>query len=96
VRITTVQDIANVTVTPWLGEFMNLYPDIRVEVIATERCLDLNSGEADIAIRAGSETDGIRSDRPQAGRGPMADLLQQRLRRKARRRPHAPRTSTPT
>jgi DNA-binding transcriptional LysR family regulator len=55
VRITTVQDIANVILTPWLGEFMNLYPDIRVEVIATERCLDLNSGEADIAIRAGSE-----------------------------------------
>src|SRR5262249_27085681 len=38
-----------------LWEFMEIYPDIKVEVIATERRLELARGEADIAIRASQE-----------------------------------------
>jgi len=53
IRLTTAEPIANVVITPLLSEFMDLYPDIRVEVIATDRRLDLIRGEADIAVRAG-------------------------------------------
>src|SRR5258708_1826183 len=53
IRVTTVEIIANMMLTPWLSEFMDLYPDIRVEVIVTDQRLDLSRGEADIAIRAG-------------------------------------------
>jgi DNA-binding transcriptional LysR family regulator len=53
IRVTTVESVANMMLTPWLTEFMDLYPDIRVEVIVTDLRLDLPRGEADIAIRAG-------------------------------------------
>jgi DNA-binding transcriptional LysR family regulator len=50
--MTATEIFADVVLTPWLAEFIDIYPDINVEVIATERCLDLGRGEADIAIRA--------------------------------------------
>jgi len=37
--------------TPRLGEFLDLYPDIRITVITTEQELDLAMREADVAIR---------------------------------------------
>jgi len=43
----------DVVLTPWLAEFIDMHPDIKIEVIATEQCLDLGRGEADIAIRTG-------------------------------------------
>lgn len=52
IRVTTIESLANSILTPLLGEFMELYPDIKVEVITAERRLDLSRGEADIAIRA--------------------------------------------
>ena len=52
IRVTTPAEFAEVVLTPWLAEFIDLYPDIKVEVIAAERRLDLFRGEADIAIRA--------------------------------------------
>jgi len=51
IRLTTMEALAYFVLTPWLGEFMELYPDIRVDVIATEQRLDLARGEADMAIR---------------------------------------------
>jgi len=58
IRVTTTEDCA-IILTPWLSEFMELYPDIRVEVIGIDRRLDLGRGEADIAIRVqqGSPTE---------------------------------------
>lgn len=53
IRVTTPEIIANMMLTPWLAEFMELYPDIKVEVIATDEKLSLTRGEADVAIRAG-------------------------------------------
>jgi DNA-binding transcriptional LysR family regulator len=53
IRVTAPTVVADVVLTPWLAEFIEMHPDIKVEVIATERCLDLGRGEADIAIRAG-------------------------------------------
>jgi DNA-binding transcriptional LysR family regulator len=55
IRVTTPEIFADVVLTPWLAEFIDLYPDIKVEVIATERFLDLARGEADIAIRASQQ-----------------------------------------
>src|SRR5580700_11516691 len=52
IRVTATEIFADVVLTPWLAEFIDIYPDIKVELIATERCLDLGRGEADIAIRA--------------------------------------------
>src|SRR5215207_8500410 len=37
--------------TPRLGEFLDLYPDIRITLITTEQELDLAMREADVAIR---------------------------------------------
>lgn len=59
IRVTTNESLANSFVTPWLGEFAEIYPDIRVQMIIDDRRLDLARGEADVAIRAGSRpTDG--------------------------------------
>jgi DNA-binding transcriptional LysR family regulator len=52
IRVTATEMFADVVLTPWLAEFIDIYPDIKVELIATERCLDLGRREADIAIRA--------------------------------------------
>src|SRR5439155_18112958 len=37
--------------TPRLGEFMDLFPDIRITLITTDEELDLAMREADVAIR---------------------------------------------
>ena len=53
-RVTTPEIYANFWLTPWLAAFMDQYPEIKVEVVATDQRLDLVRGEADIAVRAGS------------------------------------------
>jgi DNA-binding transcriptional LysR family regulator len=53
IRVTTPEALANLVLTPLIGEFMELYPDIRIEVIATDMRLDLARGEADVSLRAG-------------------------------------------
>jgi DNA-binding transcriptional LysR family regulator len=52
IRVTTLESIANQILTPLLSEFIEQYPDIKVELIATNMRLDLMRGDADIAIRA--------------------------------------------
>jgi DNA-binding transcriptional LysR family regulator len=37
--------------TPRIGEFLDLYPDIRLKLILTEEELDLTMREADVAVR---------------------------------------------
>jgi DNA-binding transcriptional LysR family regulator len=54
-----MEEFANAVLAPWLAEFMELYPDIRVEMIASERLLDLAAGEADVAIRAQKQPDDL-------------------------------------
>ena len=53
-RVTTPEIFANFWLTPWLAAFMDQYPEIQVEVVATDQRLDLVRGEADIAVRAGA------------------------------------------
>jgi DNA-binding transcriptional LysR family regulator len=50
-RVTTTPGIGVHWLTPRLGAFLDLYPDIRVTLITTEEELDLAMREADVAIR---------------------------------------------
>lgn len=50
-RITTTFGIGTSWLAPRIGEFMSLYPDIRLRMILTDEELDLGMREADIALR---------------------------------------------
>ncbi|HVY58657.1 MAG TPA: LysR family transcriptional regulator [Xanthobacteraceae bacterium] len=50
-RVSTTIGIGVHWLTPRLGEFMDLYPDIRITLLTTEEELDLAMREADVAIR---------------------------------------------
>jgi len=50
-RLTTNELVANTMVIPALFEFRKLHPDVQVDLVVTDRTLDLEHGEADIAIR---------------------------------------------
>jgi DNA-binding transcriptional LysR family regulator len=53
IRVTTTVGIGVHWLTPRLGDFLDLYPDIRVTLITTDEELDLAMREADVAIRIG-------------------------------------------
>ena len=50
-RITTTFGIGTSWLSPRLGEFMSLYPDIKLRLILTDEELDLGMREADLALR---------------------------------------------
>lgn len=50
-RVTTTMALGVHWLTPRLHEFLNLYPDIRVQLILNDEELDLGMREADVAIR---------------------------------------------
>jgi DNA-binding transcriptional LysR family regulator len=50
-KVTTTPGIGIHWLTPRLGEFLDLYPDIRITLLTTEEELDLAMREADVAIR---------------------------------------------
>src|SRR6266436_6620703 len=50
-RVSTSPGIGLHWLTPRLGEFIDLYPDIRLTLITTDEELDLAMREADVAIR---------------------------------------------
>lgn len=50
-RITASQSFGSLWLTPVLSEFIELYPEIELEVILENRELDLSMREADVAIR---------------------------------------------
>jgi DNA-binding transcriptional LysR family regulator len=52
-KVTTTVGIGVHWLTPRLGEFLDLYPDIRITLITTDEELDLAMREADVAIRLG-------------------------------------------
>lgn len=54
IRVTATEIFANRTLVQWMAEFMEVNPDVRVDLIASERRLDIVGGEADVAIRAGN------------------------------------------
>jgi DNA-binding transcriptional LysR family regulator len=50
-KVTTTPGIGIHWLTPRLGEFMDLFPDIRITLITTDEELDLAMREADVALR---------------------------------------------
>lgn len=50
-RITTTFALGTGWLAPRVGEFMSLYPDIRLRIILTDEELDLGMREADLALR---------------------------------------------
>jgi len=50
-KVTTTPGIGIHWLTPRLGEFLDMYPDIRIILLTTEEELDLAMREADVAIR---------------------------------------------
>ena len=50
-KVTTTVGIGVAWLTPRIGEFLDLYPDIRLTLITTDQELDLAMREADVAIR---------------------------------------------
>lgn len=50
-RITTTEGIGGNWLMPRLREFMEMYPDIRIELLLDDQDLDLAMREADVAIR---------------------------------------------
>jgi DNA-binding transcriptional LysR family regulator len=54
VRLTTIESAANAWVIPALARLAQSQPGIQVELITSDKFLDLAHGEADVAIRFGS------------------------------------------
>jgi DNA-binding transcriptional LysR family regulator len=50
-RVTTTPGIGVHWLTPRLGEFVDLYPEVRITLLTTDEELDLAMREADVAIR---------------------------------------------
>ena len=50
-KVTTTVGLGTHWLTPKIGEFLDLYPDIRITLIVTDEELDLSMREADVAIR---------------------------------------------
>jgi len=64
-KITTTVGFGSTWLTPRIGEFLELYPEVTVDMVLDDRLLDLSMREADIAIRMRPPT--------------QADLVQRRL-----------------
>jgi DNA-binding transcriptional LysR family regulator len=64
-KVTATRGLGGHWLTPRLAEFLDQYPDIRVELILTDEELDLSMREADVAIRLRQPT--------------QPDLIQRRL-----------------
>jgi DNA-binding transcriptional LysR family regulator len=52
-RLTTNELVANTMIIPALVEFRKVHPDVQVDLVITDRSLDIQNGEADLAIRTG-------------------------------------------
>ena len=59
-------------ITPLLSEFLQLYPDIRMTFIGDDRTLQLEYGEAHVALRAGARPQEMSNIVQQVGRLPIA------------------------
>jgi len=64
-KVTTTVGFGSTWLTPRIGEFLELYPEVSVDLVLDDRLLDLSMREADIAIRMQPPT--------------QADLVQRRL-----------------
>lgn len=66
IKLTCSEILANSTITPAIGAFRKLYPEVQIDLMITDRALDIEVGEADLAIRSGRAL-------------PMSDLVARKL-----------------
>lgn len=59
IRITCPEALVNPLVKPLVDAFQARYPGLLIDLIVTERLLDLSRGEADISIRGGEPRDDV-------------------------------------
>jgi DNA-binding transcriptional LysR family regulator len=63
VRVTCPEGLVDPLLTPLVDAFQARYPGLRVDLIVTERFLDLTKGEAEIAVRGGEPRDPVLTGR---------------------------------
>jgi len=54
IRVTATEIMANHLLMPGVAAFRQRHPEVNVHLIVTDRTLDVEAGEADIALRSGS------------------------------------------
>jgi DNA-binding transcriptional LysR family regulator len=59
IRVTCPEALVSPLVRPLVDAFQTQYPLLQIDLIVTERFLDLSQGEADIAIRGGEPRDDV-------------------------------------
>ncbi|MGH6910631.1 MAG: LysR family transcriptional regulator [Phenylobacterium sp.] len=52
IRLTCIEILANMAVTPAIAEFRKQHPEVQIDLMVTDQPLDLQAGEADLAVRA--------------------------------------------
>ena len=57
IRVTTPSDLGRMLIIPQLVEFLERYPDISIDLILTNRFVDLVQERVDLAVRAGAVTE---------------------------------------
>lgn len=57
IRVTTPSDLGRMLLIPELVEFLRRYPDISIDLILTNRFVDLVQERVDLAVRAGAVTE---------------------------------------
>lgn len=58
IRVTMTAMLADrLQKSPLIEDFSQIYPELKLELLITDRCLDLAKSEADLAIRAGDPKD---------------------------------------
>src|SRR6185436_3775766 len=59
VRVTCPEPLARrITASPLLERFAKRHPGLRIELVMSDKYLDLAKGEADVALRSGDTDDG--------------------------------------
>lgn len=56
-RVTATVDLTRAVLLPWLSEFLELHPGLKLVLTANDRTLDLVRGEIDVALRYGKLAD---------------------------------------
>lgn len=50
-RVTSIELVANITLTPAIAEFRKHYPEVQIDLLISDDLLDIEGGEADLAVR---------------------------------------------
>ena len=63
-RVVAPYSFAHLVVMPLIAEFRQLYPDVRLELIASNQSIDLIENHCDVGIRVGAQPDSSYVIRP--------------------------------